>query len=42
VPGQSEKELDELARKLYDRIRYHLRSELLIDRERAGVLTDLR
>jgi hypothetical protein len=42
VPGQSEAELDDLALRLYDRFRSHLRSELLIDRERAGLLTDLR
>jgi hypothetical protein len=35
-------ELDELARRLYDRIRVRLRGELLVDRERAGLLTDLR
>ena len=35
-------ELDALANKLYDRIRVKLRHELLIDRERAGLLTDLR
>jgi hypothetical protein len=38
----SETEMDELARKLYDRIRTRLKSELLVDRERAGFLTDLR
>ncbi|HEY9288994.1 MAG TPA: hypothetical protein VIT43_13335 [Candidatus Dormibacteraeota bacterium] len=35
-------DLDALATKLYDRIRVKLRHELLIDRERAGLLTDLR
>lgn len=40
--GQSEKELDELARKLHDRISLHLRRDLLIQRERAGMVTDLR
>jgi hypothetical protein len=34
--------LDALAGKLYDRIRSRLKSELLLDRERAGLLTDLR
>jgi len=38
----SETDIDELARKLYDRIRTRLKSELLVDRERAGFLTDLR
>jgi hypothetical protein len=37
-----ETEMDELARKLYDRIRTRLKTELLVDRERAGFLTDLR
>ena len=42
-PSQaSETEMDELARKLYDRIRSRLKTELLVDRERAGFLTDLR
>jgi hypothetical protein len=42
-PSQaSESEMDELARKLYDRIRGKLKTELLVDRERAGFLTDLR
>jgi hypothetical protein len=40
--GQSEKELDDLARKLYGHLRAQLRFELLIDRERAGLLTDWR
>jgi hypothetical protein len=34
-------ELDELAGRLYDRIRFRLRSELHLDRERAGLVTDL-
>jgi hypothetical protein len=37
-----ETDMDELARKLYDRIRSRLKTELLVDRERAGFLTDLR
>jgi uncharacterized membrane protein YgcG len=35
-------DLDELARRLYDRIRLRLRAELRLDRERSGHLTDLR
>jgi hypothetical protein len=38
----SDRDLDDLALKLYDRFRSRLRSELLVDRERAGLLTDLR
>jgi hypothetical protein len=43
-PGQAaaETDMDELAGRLYDRIRTRLKSELLVDRERAGFLTDLR
>jgi hypothetical protein len=37
-----ETDMDELAGKLYDKIRTRLKSELLVDRERAGFLTDLR
>ncbi len=37
-----DRELDDLARRLYGRIRSRLTSELLGDRERAGVITDLR
>jgi hypothetical protein len=33
---------DELARRLYDRIRSRLRADLLIDRERAGLIADRR
>jgi hypothetical protein len=40
--GGSDKDLDELARRLYDRFRQRLTRELLADRERAGILTDLR
>ncbi len=36
-----DKELDELARRLYDRLRSRLRQELLVDRERSGLLSDL-
>ncbi|HEU5474591.1 MAG TPA: DUF4157 domain-containing protein [Actinophytocola sp.] len=35
-------DLDELTARLYDRLRSRLRLELLIDRERAGLLTDFR
>jgi hypothetical protein len=42
LAGGSDKDLDELARRLYDRIRRRLSRELLADRERAGILTDLR
>ncbi|HEX6353555.1 eCIS core domain-containing protein [Actinophytocola sp.] len=35
-------DLDELATRLYDRLRSRLRLELLVDRERAGMLTDFR
>jgi hypothetical protein len=38
----SEQQLDELAARLFERIRARLKGELLIDRERAGLLTDLR
>jgi hypothetical protein len=40
--GHRPEDMDELANKLYDRIRTRLKSELLVDRERAGFLTDLR
>jgi hypothetical protein len=40
--SNNEKDMDELAGKLYDRIRGRLRTELLVDRERAGLLTDWR
>jgi hypothetical protein len=39
---EPETDMDELAGKLYDKIRNRLKSELLVDRERAGFLTDLR
>src|SRR5207244_11595953 len=44
APGaaHSEGELDDLAHRLYDPFRSRLRLELLIDRERAGLITDLR
>jgi Domain of unknown function (DUF4157) len=34
--------LEELTQRIYDRLRSRLRTELLIDRERAGLLTDFR
>ena len=40
--ANDEGRLEDLAAKLYDRIRIRLRNELLVDRERAGFLTDLR
>ena len=40
--SSAETDMDELAGKLYDRIRTRLKTELLVDRERAGFLTDLR
>jgi hypothetical protein len=41
TPGAgSEKELDELARKLFPRLRLRFRHELLVDRERIGTLVD--
>ena len=36
-----DRELDDLAHNLYDRLRSRLRMELLIDRERSGTLSDL-
>ncbi len=38
--GNRDQDLDELARKLYGRIRERLGAELLADRERAGLLVD--
>ncbi|MFC5291347.1 DUF4157 domain-containing protein [Actinokineospora guangxiensis] len=35
-------DLEELTNRLYDRLRGRLRLELLVDRERAGILTDFR
>jgi len=44
APGAAapEVDLDDLARRVYGRVRTRLRTELLIDRERAGLLTDFR
>lgn len=42
VEDLTEVDLDRLTRRLWSRIRRELRSELLIDRERAGVLADVR
>ena len=41
-PVDRDRELDDLARRLYGRIRSRLSAELLADRERAGMITDLR
>jgi hypothetical protein len=41
-PTQSEHELDELARKLYEPLSARFRRDLLVERERAGMVTDLR
>jgi hypothetical protein len=41
VPG-ADKALDELVRRLYDPLSARLKDELRLDRERAGLLTDLR
>jgi hypothetical protein len=35
-------DLDALAGRLYDKIRYRLKAELRLDRERAGLITDRR
>jgi hypothetical protein len=44
APGHRDEQerMEDLAAKLYDHIRVKLRNELLVDRERAGFLTDLR
>jgi len=39
-PGFSPAELDELSRKLYDRLRSRLSAELRLDRERTGSLIE--
>ena len=36
-----DRELELLAEGLYERVRSHLRQELLVDRERAGILSSL-
>jgi hypothetical protein len=41
-PGASTQSLDELARQLFDPLAARLKAELRLDRERAGLLTDLR
>jgi len=38
----SDVDIDVLSRRLWSRIRREMRSELLIDRERAGSLADIR
>jgi len=40
--GAGTADLDDLARRLYDRLRSRLMAELRLDRERAGFVTDLR
>jgi hypothetical protein len=40
--GANSAELDELAKRLYGRLRVMLKHELRLDRERAGVLTQGR
>jgi hypothetical protein len=40
--GASSTELDDLAHKLYDRIRWRLRSELRLDMERSGLGAGVR
>jgi hypothetical protein len=42
APTAADHDVDELASKLYDHIRSRLRAELLVDRERAGLVTDRR
>ena len=42
VESMSDIDLDRLTRRLWTRMRRELRSDLLIDRERAGVLADMR
>jgi Domain of unknown function (DUF4157) len=41
-PLATEPSIDEIVTRLYDRVSSRLKAELLIDRERAGVLNDLR
>jgi hypothetical protein len=40
-PGGAGSDLDDLARRLYPKMRPYLKKELWLDRERAGMLTDL-
>ena len=42
VDSMSEIDLEVLTRRLYRRLRTHIRQELLIDRERSGALADIR
>jgi hypothetical protein len=42
VESLNELDLDRLTRRLWSRMRRELRGELLIDRERAGALADMR
>jgi hypothetical protein len=41
LSSASEHDIDALSRRIWSRIRREMRTELLIDRERAGVLADL-
>jgi hypothetical protein len=34
--------MDALAKKLYDRIQRQMRSDLIVERERVGMIADLR
>ena len=38
--GAAAGDLDALAGRLYDKIRYRLKAELRLDRERAGLITN--
>ena len=42
VESLTEIDIDVLSRRLWERLRRELRTELLIDRERAGSLADIR
>jgi hypothetical protein len=34
--------LDDLAKRLYDKVRRQIKTELLVERERVGLIADLR
>ncbi|MGH9129657.1 MAG: hypothetical protein ACRDY2_12015 [Acidimicrobiales bacterium] len=42
APGPLDRDLDDVARRLYPRLRAMLTAELRLDRERSGRVTDLR
>jgi hypothetical protein len=42
APAAPDVDLDQLAHRLYDRIRWRLRNELRLDRERAGLGAGVR